>query len=518
MAGENEDFFTDEAGNSYRWSGEVGWVPVEKLNPVQAALVGAGSTFDKWGTGLGQMLGVSDRADYERMMADRALMQQTAGQTNPLAVGVGEMLPSLATMPIGGVGAQLAIGGIEGALSPAESWGERAINAGVGVGMTGAGMGIGRMAGKVSNAISKMAPDAVGAAARAGAAADDVATPAIVSRAEALGFKLRPGDRIDDEIVKRMDIGAARSPFTAPYFQKIEAQNRGVVANAVGEALGVNPQRLALDEGKITSEALAEVRGELGGYFERLDRLVPEVSIGPKMAERIKAVDTFKKLRGVSGGDVFAKLDEGKITGPEYKTIRSTLTEFAGKEGGQVAYETGRLIDELDTAVGELLPAEELERFARQRQRWQLLETVEGGKTLRPDGTFNLDTLTNRVKSAVGSRAFMERDYSNLRPETANLVEVLRTATDPRIRPSVGTSGTAEGLLGAELADLTGEALQGNIGAMATIARKAGSAKLYEIMAEGNPRALAALLQASPEIAGQAGAQAGRSVAAEFGE
>jgi len=517
---ENPNFRRDEQGNPWHYSEESNtWAPVEQVNPALAVGLGLGSFGDQAFTAIKQMTGTAAPGDYERMMADRKLFEETLGSDQYWATAAGQHLPGMVVGAMtGGVAAPLMAGAVEGALAPAENWGERAINTGVSTAMSGAGIIGGNMMGRVMSGID----GATGSGIRrmvseGGELGDDVAREVapIIATGEGMGFKYLPGTKLQDPLVKGMDLGAMKKPSMRPYFDKIMDNNNTVVSRAVGDALDINPQTLDLAGGKITADGLAEARNTLGNYFGTLDDMVPEVKIGKPMADHIRAVGDFKDLKNTFPG-MFDRMDEGIISGAEYRLIRSNLGDVAKTKGGTVADGMGGIIDDLDNAVSKSLPEGEMERFARRRSQYSLLQGIESGKALRPDGTFNTDTLINKVKNQVGQGNWHENNYSRLTPEMTYLTKVLKQASDPRVKPLVGTSGTGEGLAGMELFDAAMSGLGGDVGAIRKVAKEGAMAKMYEKLAETDPRALAQFLYGDQTVAQKTGAAMARGAGAEI--
>jgi len=516
---ENENFRRDESGRGWRWlDDQQTWMPVEETNAAEAAWLGLGAFADQAGTAIKQMAGVDAPGEYQQMVEDRARFERDVGADQYWATAAGSHAPAAVVGAMtGGMAAPVIAGAAEGALMPAQDWGERVINMGVNTAMTGVGMGVGKMAGRVMSAIDQTA-GGYGARmmGRGAGVADDVVgeLQGIVKQGEDMGFKYLPGDRLQDAAVKAMDLGAMKKPLLKPYINEIVDTNNKVVSRAVGDALGVNPRLLDFADGRVTGEGLAEVRGELGGYFQRLGKIVPEIDIGKDFAKTIENVESFKKLKNLEP-QLFQKMDQGIISGEEYQLVRAALGDFAKKEGGTIANSTGVKIDQLDDLVKGYLPKDELVRFARARERYGLLETIETGKALKSDGTFNTDTLANRIKSQIGQGNWHENNFTRIQPETAQLVKVLKHATDSRVRPLVGTSGTVEGMQGVEVLDAAMGMMRGDPAAIEKMAKEGLTAKTYKYLAENNPKALERLLNADTRELQRYGAQAGRGTAAE---
>jgi len=172
----------------------------------------------------------------------------------------------------------------------------------------------------------------------------------------------------------------------------------------------------------------------------------------------------------------------------------------------------------LDAALRPALPEGTLEQFARARSQYGLLQSIQRGAALKPDGTFNLNSLKNAVRSNVGEGKWHQGVTKDMQPELAHLTEVLKFATNPRMLPAVSNSGTADRLMAAEMGDVAMAALRGDVGSAAQMAKEGMGAKVYEHLAETNPRALAALLASDPVAAQAFGGAAGRNVAGEVSE
>ena len=165
----------DDLGNAYRFSNGR-WRIIQEMNPIDAALVGAGQTFTELGRGAVQLLG-SERQQAEvraRQESEREA-QQFLAEDAPVSSTIGRALPFAATAPLSG-GTLPGVAGVIGvdaglaALQYADTPGERFQNALLGGAGAAGGLALGAMANRVLQSINRgaaqIAGDVPGAAPR----------------------------------------------------------------------------------------------------------------------------------------------------------------------------------------------------------------------------------------------------------------------------------------------------------------------------------------------------------------
>lgn len=122
----------------------------------QNALAGVGKSFADAGRGIGQMLGLVDRASIdESRRIDAPLMNTTAGKVGNVSGNIALTLPA-AFVPGANTAAGMSlIGGGLGLVQPVDSDESRLQNAGLGAAFGLGGYGLGKLGGKVAGAAAK---------------------------------------------------------------------------------------------------------------------------------------------------------------------------------------------------------------------------------------------------------------------------------------------------------------------------------------------------------------------------
>ena len=490
----------DKAGNNFRVT-ENGLVPVEATSDMQAGALSLGGAAQRLKATAHEALGLSSP---ERIAAARAEVDQLDAQlseTNPASSFVGRHLTDIPSMmACGGKVVQGAIGAVEGAMQPApDGMGQRAMNAVVGAGL-GVGGAVGgevlsSMAGRVTRAIGSAMPMVSNMTARAGEAVGDVMSP-IAQRAKELGLALTPGQTSGNKTLQALETGYMSHPLMREPFDQMAEQNQKRITQIAADAAGINPQHLQLENGMIRPEALAEASAKLGDKFETIGKKLPDLEIGSNLKNTIEGISGISKLLKLSP-EIAGDFEKGVIKGANYNEIRSAILEAASKEGGTLGRRIAGAADQLDEVATMNASGKQLEALARAREQWSMLDLLQSGESLNANGLVNAQTLSSKLKSRLGTR-YNQELFSDMQPETADLVKAARVARSPDFRQLVGSSGTAERTAGIDAANEIASAARGDTGAIASILGKGKMGNAYLWMAEKNPKAFAELLTGNP--------------------
>ena len=511
---------------------ESGFRPLEEKSPIESAIVGAGSVGDRGLQAIQELVGAISPAEAAMRASDRESMKQALGETNPVSNFLGRNIDEIPGMLPAGRGAQAVIGGLQGAIAPADSLSQRATNAllgaGLSVGGDVAGQVIGSMGSRVMRAIGATADNVTGNVARAAAGAGGAGgggggevIETMADKARRFGLELSPGMQSGNKTLQRFDISLGRNPLTSGPFDRIKEANAGVINRFAADSIGVPADVLEAGGGKLSPSVLREAEARIGEQYEWLGQSIPDVKLPDGLRDAVLANRDIKKL--VAGSDeLFTRLEsDGIISGPEYAKLRSALMKTARTEqNSDVAAMIAGQAQRLDKVVDNALPdgATVGPEFARMREQWRNLEVLQSPGVLASDGSVRPGMLNNRLRGNYGT-TYLQEKFDLVQPETASLLELSKLVNSPDMMPIVGTSGTAEGLIGDRVTEeMAAAALNRDPGAIAQLMAKQRLGDLYMEQGRKNPEALAALLESPGNFVSELSRATGRTAGSEQGE
>jgi len=448
-----------------------------------AMLVEAGAGFQRIGRRMRELTGTPrDELRLEQQEEDALL----AGlrEEHPIASTLGGALPFAAATATAGGGLPMsaALGALEGYMDFDANEVDQLRSTATGAIGGVAGDIAGRMAGRVVNALASVRR------------ALSETSPA-ARRVEAVGGRVTAGQRLDDPTVRGIETSLAGDALTNRTFEQIAATNEEVAGQSLRRALGVG------GDGPITEDVLDVAATQLEEVFNTVGEAVPEIDMGEEFAERVLTLEQFKKLRGL--GEL-PDMESGVFTGADFQTVRQALSEEMGqaynKGQGRLGNRIREMIDDLDNALAEVTSPEDVALLNDARERWRVLQVAEQPNVIT-GGTVNPVTLNRRLRSTFGTTATRGRGEQVRLDDTRDLIETAAAFADPRVRPIVPTSGTAE-------RQAVREAVSDPTGAAARALANPVIGKFEE-----SPRAAsvvgAILAEEAPLIFRQAGRQAG---------
>lgn len=394
-----------------------------------------------------------------------------------------------ATLP-GGITQAAGLGAIEGALDfDPESVNQLASTAkGTAFGVTGDIAG--RMAGRVLNGIMSIGR-ATRPTARAAKALEDV------------GGVPTAGQRIDDPTLRSFEASLSADAMTNRVFEEIGETNLQVGNAAALRSIGLQGDDLL---GGVTEDALDKAATQMTSVFDAVSDNVGRLEMGKTFGDQVITLEQFRKLRGL--GDL-PNLPEGIIDGEDVMTVRSALSEEMSRAfdrgQGQLGSRIRSMIEELDNTLEQATSPQLVKAFARAREQWRNLRILEGTNVVSGNNV-NPVTFNKRLRTQFGSTATRGRMGQVNNPETAELIQTMKALADPKVRPIVPTSGTAE-------RQAVREAISDPVGATA---RGMLSPLVREF--EGSPRAASVVGALLSERAPLIFPRAGRAVGVGAGE
>lgn len=495
-------------GQQYVVDSEGNYLPRAAVSgPVQAGLVAAGGALHNLGRGAESIYNrIATRDPAQAAGVEQQLAQEQQQQNEqmapikaeyPVSSFLGNVAPSMATLPIsGGLPVQAGVGAVTNMMDYNPDQG--AVERGV-LGAAGAGMG--KVGGDMtSNILSRIAE--IGKGAR-----DKVLQSQAAQDLVALGGKVTKGQQIGSDVVRQAEIGLARNPASSSQFFDIANHNQVLGNQAAARSIGISPDQLP--NGKITEDILSRADDNLSQVFNNIGQNVGKIDMGADFGKKLLGLEQFKKLRLF--GDL-PQIDQGIVSGKDYQIARQALVEegqsAADRGQGQLMTRINSLVDDLDNAAGKYIPPDQMQGFTAAREQWRNLKVLQQSNVIR-DGDVSASVLANRLGNNYGT-TYKQNRVDRVQPETANLFKTIKALSSPDLKPIVGDSGTATGLMAnGLLKDLAGAATF-DPAAIKNVAKTYGTGALYNSL---SPDALDVLLRSGSPLAAGVGSRLGSEAA-----
>jgi len=408
------------------------------------ALAGAGKSVADTGRGLAQLFGADNQAAIdEAAHLDEPLMRTGAGLTGYLGGTLGTMaIPGSAvtkalpitTTGVKGVPAAAIVGAGLGATQPVETGASRTGQAILGAVAGGAGQAVGA---------------GLSAAARPAAQAADAVTQAAVRRASALGIPLTAAQISDNPALKGVTDLLATLPLSGA--DKASGAQQKAFNRALAASVGADTDEplLAVRAGrKNLSDAYDAVKSRNALQLEpwHVDALTDEINNYAANGLSTTKPTTVKNLKSLRDQIVTQADEEGKLTGEQYKTMRSRIGEYEQRQnaaGGDPDYQKalGSFKATLDQAFKSGLSPEDAALLAQTDRQWANLKTLEKIAPVTPGGDFDFNALARQVTSKqVGNtaqrNAFLYSQGDQTLPDLARIGQMLGR-TNPTANPGL---------------------------------------------------------------------------------
>jgi len=466
---------------------------------MEAGLIGAGRTVDKWVQGAGELYdkATGDQKSQERRAAREKMkddLYAALADDHPVATTLGEIAPFL----VGGtayIPGQVALGAVQSGLMYDENQGENAAVGGVLSAAPGL-LGKGYRALKTGANRMRQMPTTETLLNRVAAVSDETGTArrSMSQVADARGFPLSPGERTGNKFLQRVDAALESSPLTSGAWGAHKEKQLKAINRLITESMGETP----VDE--ITETVLDKAATRIGNEFNRLTK-------GRNMMPDDEFVDAWiaaddELVNGLFDSETVRnalsrlaqRVDDGKpITSGDYQLMSSQITrklQSASLDGDE-RQALGAIKEALDGLVERQLSGRSLERFRDARSQWKAYKYAAemfdgekvsavklGNKLARKD---ELGMTRGRNKTPLYDAGRLGRAF----------------------RPGVGNSGTADRLMMAGLIGV-GSYAYGNEGGDAALHGLAGAvvpglaARAY---LKGGSPALANLVNKAPGVA-----------------
>lgn len=480
-------------GGSIVWDDAKPSSAADETGAGHAALIAAGRTYDRIGSGLTQgALWLSSKLPYgqdlsgqisneQKNMADREAentrLYAQLQERRPVATFLGEAAPLLA-VPVaagGGLAAAGAAAALPGLIeygTPEERLTRGVLGAAGGVAGAALGKGIGRVLQPTRGAMTE--------GAQAG-----------IEAAERLGYKVTAGQQTSSKGLQAIEQQAAKNPIGAMFARKFNEGNQTALNRAANKSMGETGDA-------ITEDAFASARSRLGDVFNTLSAN-KSIPITPTFEARIMllkksndAAGPFKNTEIANLADNALELAKsGQMTGEAYQAIRSQLTDRS-RQAAQAGQDKlkgaiGKVRSALDDAAESVLTAEEKTAWKLARRQYAAMKTLEKRGAVK-GGNVDAAIVRNALQGGDKS-AFARGELSGELADIARIGNAFRPLPD---------SGTASNLWAQLL--LTGGA---GLGGLPTLAASiAGPAAVSKgLFSDAGRRYLTkGLVDVSPEL------------------
>lgn len=287
-----------------------------------------------------------------------------------------------------GIAGQTLIGAITSALMPidtqregADYWAEKRGQATTGAAFGGGGAGAAKLIGKSLKPVST-APDA--------------GRQAGIDAAERLGLTLTAGQKTGSLGLQQVESVLSRTPGAAGLAKKIADKNAELLNLAGAKSIGLPADQAY---GTLSEASLGAAKNNLGGMFKEAVKGV-DVPLSNNFFDSLAAVDSKNRSLGafmnpqvddlVTKG--LAMAAEGKVTGPAYQTIRSTLSKRASDAFRSGNSDLGQALkavrDGLDEAAKGALTPEKKAMFNLAQEQYGNFKTLIKGNVIK-EGNLN---------------------------------------------------------------------------------------------------------------------------------
>lgn len=234
--------------------------PTEGMSGVDRFRAGMGKAMVDTARGLGQMVGLVDRADVEEARRlDAPLMRTTSGKVGNFAGNVATTLPLAFVPGANTVGGAALIGAGTGLVQPSTSTGETLQNIGLGGALGGGSILAGRgLAAAYQAGTGMLRPMTRGGQRQIAAevlqasATDPTAAARNLTRARPLvpGSAPTVGQAADDAGLAQLERTLVNNPETAGPLQRRYAEQLAARQQAIGDVAGTPGYRDLIDEGR----------------------------------------------------------------------------------------------------------------------------------------------------------------------------------------------------------------------------------------------------------------------------
>lgn len=398
----------------------TGWL-ADTPDSVQAAVLGAGDTLSRGVAGV-QDIAAQVMGDEQRQAEIAAQQQGNAEAFSrvqedfPIASTVGSVLPYLATAPLsGGLATQAGLGFGLDALQYQQDNTDRLAAGAEGAAWSALPFGVGRAYQRFRGGPTRL-----------------------MSRADDLGFRLTPGERLNSPMLRGLEASMESFPPTAGPMKAARAGRQEVMNRVAVEALGETGENLADD-------TLAGAASRIGEEFNQVIRK-RTFPIDDQFVDELANIEEASR-RGVMGGAtldtpisrILDEASEGSVSGDTLQKWRTTIQTDANKAwrsdtvATEYAQGLDKLVDSIDGLIARNLDEAQGARWAKAKEQWSVLKQLEKANAVDELGDVRGRKLANNLSRTDIGGYFRGQN-------TSDLYDAARLS---RAYPPLADSGTA---------------------------------------------------------------------------
>lgn len=412
--------------------------PIAGNNFGQNVLIGSGKQFTDMGQALRQMLGLSSNQDVlDKRALDAPVAATAGGEVGQIGTGILTSLPLMAIPGAQTYAGTAAIGSGLAALNPVAGNESRALNAGMGAGLSVGG---------------KFGFDMLGKYLASGAAPAGLtgAQASAASTGQELGMRMTPGQQLGSKALQQFEAKMQSQPWTSGPFNQLGRSNQNVLNSTAASAIGELGNSL-------DANVLGAANDRLGAVFESVRNPEHVVSVDPQVTgDAINSID--KGVEGLLPGNAsirdnplvknFETLTQtGEINGQQLGQLSSKLGKAAYKQmtGPSGDRDLGQALyavkDHADDLLEQSLSGPQQAEYGAARQQYRaLMQLTSRVGTVNPStGDVSGVMLANRLQQS-------DRPGFLYGGNQSDLYNAARFAQ--AFKPIVGDSGTATRLGG----------------------------------------------------------------------
>lgn len=437
--------------------------PTEGMTGTEKFLSGAGKAMTDLGRGVGQMVGLVDRADVaESRRLDAPLMNTNAGLAGNVVGNIATALPTMAIPGVNTLRGATLLGGALGLAQPSVNTTETVGNVALGAGGAAAGQkifeGVSKMLAGTKNAqqyatfgeTTKLSGTpsvrATGGGYTFGSVGDDASAGLTKSQSQLakegqkLGFKLTPGQASGSKSLQQLEAKLESQPMTSGTFNAIKDQNQKTLNRAAAKAIGERGDSL-------DSSVLANATDRIGGVYKMVaDKTVRKIDPDQFLGRLSSIENEFEGLATISQNPLVNKLigyaSKGEATREQLQDIASKLGKAAANNmtsasgDRQMGMALFQVKDFADDILESGLKGETQKAFREARSQYRNLMLLT-----QRQGVINPST--GNVQGNALASVLQQKDKQGflLGKNKSDLYTAAKFAQ--AFRPIVGDSGTA---------------------------------------------------------------------------
>jgi hypothetical protein len=335
--------------------------------------IAGGDAFGIMPEGMGGHNAVTDWADRslasqqavidESRQNDAALMDTTAGFLG----NVGGQVAQTVAVPVGGaatltgkLGVAALQGGAYAGAQPTATGESRALNAGLGAGLSAGGQGIASGLGRLAQGAKNRLPEAVQQS---------------IELARRAGIPLNVAQVTESAPIKAAQAVTKWLPFSGA--GKAARNQQEAWNSALGRSMGLEGAAY------LTDDVMRAARKKIGGVFEDVysrndvpltpDAVRKLVSVENEWASRLTSDESAVVRRQLD--KILENADEGLLTGQKYQAVRSLLQKAEGTD--KVGSAVKELRKTLDNVAAEAVGPDDAAALTKSRGQWANMRVIE---------------------------------------------------------------------------------------------------------------------------------------------